>query len=280
MIKKEIDELYKKIMEYTFSVCDSFSITKIFDQHEKDHRKVREIILFGENISENTLLEKYSKKYLEYLVSKYYYNEDIFSSYEIEELLEENQDIETNIEELKQTYGEFKNFKEYYENIENIEINVDSYDKLNFDNFFNKIFYDERKCVIENAINSYIYDFFIDSWVESNKDCLIKKERIFMFDYEYGIEYYFKANSLTKKKVLDCHSIFYSCYPKILEDLCFFKKEKLWLSSISHERKFFIFCSNDIELEHLKKIGISPKFRQMILLLIKRLSIKKFFQIY
>lgn len=257
-MKKEVCELYKKIIEYAFSICDSFSITKIFSQHKEEEFRIRKIILESENIDEQALVEKYSKEYLEYLVSKYYYNKDIFSKYKIEKISVEEMNIGESIEELKKAYGDFANFKEYYETVENVKIEVNTYDELNYDNFFNKIFYDDRRCIIESAINSYIYDNFLDTWTEKNKKDLIKKAPIFMLDYEYGIEYYFKTNLLTKKQILDYNSIYDFSYPMVLEDISFFKDGKLWLSSVSHERNFFIKCSNADEMMYLKKLGV-PK---------------------
>lgn len=257
MLKKEVCD---DIIEYAFSVCDSFSITKIFSQHQEEELRIRKIILEGEKIDEQTLLKKYSKKYLDYLVSKYYSNDIIFSKYDMEEFLAEEMDISEDIEELKKTYGDFENFKEYYEAVENVKIEVNSYDELNYKNFFNKIFYDGRRCIIEDAINSYVYEQFLDTWIETNQKDLIKKEPIFMLDYEYGMKYYFKTNLLTKKTILEYNGIYNFSYPIVLENLSFFKGDKLWLSSVSHERTIFINCSSIEELRYLVKLGVSKDF--------------------
>lgn len=250
------NEKYKKFIEYTFSVCDKFSLTRIFDQHAEENERIRKIILDNEKIDEYQLLQKYSDEYLNYIISKYYNNEKIFYKYDIEEKKNETLNFKREIQNLKNEFQSFKDFKNYYKYYENIEIEVDSYEKLNFDNFFNKVMYDERKIIVKEAIHSYLYKCFTTYFLEEYNRELIEQESILLNGKEYGVIYYFKTSSLIKKKLLEYNNIFDFSYPRNLENLCFFKNGNLWFSSVSHEKDFFLNCSNDEEYEYLIQLGI------------------------
>lgn len=250
------DSLYQEFINYAFSVCDEVSLMKIFDSHVDENKRIRKIILNGEKIDEKKMQSKYSEKYLNNIVLKYYQNEDIFYKYDIKDIHEENLNVVEEVRLLKSEFGDFKNFKNYYEYYEGIQITVDSYEKLNYLNFFSKIIYDERKNIIKEAINSYIYEYFTNSWIEKNKKDLKKQEEVFMFEKKYGVNYYFKITSQIKKQILTYNNIYDFSYPKSLENICFYKNNELWFSSNSHEKSFFIVCSNLEELEILKNMRI------------------------
>ncbi len=253
------DMVYQKFINYSFSVCNQFSLTKIIDSHAEENRKIIEIILREEQISEEEFFQKYSEEYLNLLISKYYYNEKIFKDYNIKDFNVKKVNFSEEINSLKNEFKSFKDFKKYYEIYENINISVGSYEELNYENFFSKIIYDERRIVIEEAINVNYYENFTNLWLEKNRNNIIKEQEEFMFGKKYGIKYFFDTIPEMESQLLVYNDIFDISYPKSLENLCFYKNDKLWFSFISHERDFYIICSNKNEYDYLKEIGLSTE---------------------
>jgi len=68
--------------------------------------------------------------------------------------------------------------------------------------------------------------------------------------------YFYRFSLELKDYLLTNDNLYKWNNPHFPEDISFFKDGYCWLSSITHENLYYIFCRNDREYKHLKSIGI------------------------
>ena len=108
---------------------------------------------------------------------------------------------------------------------------------------------------------NYKYNNTISKFIEKNKDLIHSVEEkygIWNDENEIYITIYkFKTSDETKKILLqDFNDVYCWAFPNTLEDLCFYRKDDLWFSSITHEQECYILSNNIREQEYLESLTL------------------------
>ena len=109
------------------------------------------------------------------------------------------------------------------------------------------------------------YEYSVKSFLERYNDIILRKEKNYFNEF-FGLKrthvetiYYMKLRDDLKKEMLSKNSIFDWVDPLLIEDVRFYKGDKCWLSSISHEEQCYIYYTNEKEHNYLKSIDIKFK---------------------
>lgn len=258
-IKKEIKgKTYRKLVECAFELCDSVSFTEYPDQNSRFHKRILKKIMKFENLTKDDLIKKYSDKYLGYIFNKYKDNKTIFdkkylknrvtTDYETYEMFKENIEYQKTLEKEYSKYG----------------INI-SFENMSYEEYVEFFEYDIRMVCLSTSINYCVYRYYVNKFVEKYNNIIFKKKKNFVYEF-FGLKrihietvYHMRFSKELKKELLSKNSIFDWVSPLLIEDVSFYKEDKCWLSSTSHEEQCYIYYTNEKEHNYLKSIGIKFK---------------------
>lgn len=107
-------------------------------------------------------------------------------------------------------------------------------------------------------------DIVVDADDKKYYDSILRTEKIFCSFYkkkdidERGTfkSFVYLNNSVVKDYIKRADSIYHWNYPNDIENLCFFKDDKLVFESVTHEDYFALYPDNETEIEALKEYGI------------------------
>lgn len=107
-------------------------------------------------------------------------------------------------------------------------------------------------------------DIVVDADDKKYYDSILRTEKIFCNFYkkkdidERGTlkSFVYLKNSVVKDYIKRADSIYHWNYPNDIENLCFFKNDKLVFESVTHEDYFAYYPDNETEIEALKEYGI------------------------
>lgn len=258
-IKREIKgDTYRKLVEYAFKNCDMVSFTECPDQNSRFHKKILNKLLKCENLTKDDLIKNYSYKYEGYIFNKYKDNNIIFDKKYLK-----NREI-TNYD----TYEIFKENIEYQKKLKkeyrDLGINI-SFENMSYEEYVEFFEYDIRMDYLVRPMDCCFYEYSVKSFLERYNDIILRKEKKYFTEF-FGLKrthvetiYYIKLRDDLKKEMLSKNSIFDWVNPLSIEDVRFYKGDKCWLSSISHEEQCYIYYTNEKERNYLKSIGIKFK---------------------
>lgn len=258
-VKREIKgETYRKLVEYAFKNCDMVSFTEYPDQNSKFSRRILKKLMKCENLTKDDLIKNYSDKYVGYIFNKYKDNNIIFDKKYLRN--RETTDYET--------YEMFKESKEYQKKLKkeysDFGINI-SFENMSYEEYVEFFEYERRLTYLLYSIDYCVYEYYVNKFLEKYKDIILRKKKIYFYEF-FGLKrthirtiYFMKFNNEIKKELLSKNSIFDWSKPLSIEDVGFYKEDKYWLSSISHEEQCYIYYTNEKEHNYLKSIGIKFK---------------------
>ncbi len=258
-IKREIKgDTYRKLIEYAFKNCDMVSFTEYPDQNSRFHKKVLNKLLKCENLTKDDLIKNYSYKYEGYIFNKYKDNNIIFDKKYLKN--RETTDYET-YEMFKESIEYQKKIKKEYRDL---GINI-SFENMSYEEYVEFFEYDTRMDYLVRPMDCCFYEYSVKSFLERYNDIILRKEKNYFNEF-FGLKrthvetiYYMKLRDDLKKEMLSKNSIFDWVDPLLIEDVRFYKGDKCWLSSITHEEQCYIYYTNEKEYNYLKSIGIKFK---------------------
>lgn len=224
LAKKISGKTYIRLMNYMIQKCDMISLQRYYNQNPDQIKEVIDIILSKYSYLMENLIKKYSKCNLYKLYNKLKNDSDIFDS----------------------------RYMEKYEN--------DYYKKNYSRHEYLRIKKYNRKSVIYDSINWYIYNITTNSWLNKYSASIHSKE-IETLEYGslnilYSDTYYIDLTSDIKEEILSKSDIYDWKYPTCLDNISFFKNGKCYLSTVAHEEICRIYCENKEEYNYFKSIGI------------------------
>lgn len=235
--KKCLVKNHKIIMDYFFQKCDTLSVTKCYDQHKEYHDKIINKFLSLENMTEQDVVNHYSRKYLGKMAEKYKDNKIIFDdSYHTDR---QNQYREYDTMYAAHCHGNSskKLFGEYHP--------LSSQEQ------------DYRKGSIQSCISWLYYDKITSQWLKENKENIIFKKEKIISKWNFKEETYFlKLTKDLQKEILSKKSVYDWCYPKSIENVCLYKDGYCWFFSVAHEEICEMHCETEKEYEYLKSLGV------------------------
>lgn len=258
-IKREIKgDTYRKLIEYAFKNCDMVSFTEYPDQNSRFHKKILNKLLKCENLTKDDLIKNYSYKYEGYILNKHKDNNIIFDK----KYLRNRETTDYDDYEL------FKESKEYQKKLKkeyrDLGINI-SFENMSYEEYVEFFEYDNRMDYLVRPMDCCFYEYSVKSFLERYNDIILRKEKKYFNEF-FGLKrthvetiYYMKLRDDLKKEMLSKNSIFDWVDPLLIEDVRFYKEDKCWLSSITHEEQCYIYYTNEKEYNYLKSIGIKFK---------------------
>lgn len=258
-IKREIKgDTYRKLIEYAFKNCDMVSFTEYPDQNSRFHKKILNKLLKCENLTKDDLIKNYSYKYEGYILNKHKDNNIMFDKKYLKNRETTNYD----------TYEMFKENIEYQKKLKkeyrDLGINI-SFENMSYEEYVEFFEYDTRMDYLVRPMDCCFYEYSVKSFLERYNDIILRKEKKYFNEF-FGLKrthvetiYYMKLRDDLKKEMLSKNSIFDWVDPLLIEDVRFYKGDKCWLSSITHEEQCYIYYTNEKEYNYLKSIGIKFK---------------------
>lgn len=258
-VKREIKgDTYRKLVEYAFKNCDTVSFTEYPDQNSKFSRRILKKLMKCENLTKDALIKNYSDKYVGYIFNKYKDSNIIFDKKYLRN--RETTDYDT--------YELFKESKEYQKNLKkeysDFGINI-SLENMSYEEYVEFFEYERRLTYLLYSIDYCVYEYYVNKFLEKYNDIILRKKKIYFYEF-FGLKrthirtiYFMKFNNEIKRELLNKNSIFDWVSPLSIENVGFYKGDKCWLSSISHEEQCYIYYMNEKEHNYLKSIGIKFK---------------------
>lgn len=102
-----------------------------------------------------------------------------------------------------------------------------------------------------------MYNKNIQDFLESMQKNLVKIQKN---PYKKGWRnydvYYYKIDDNLKKKLLEVNSLYQWNFPELPSDLSFYKNEKIWMETITHEEICRIYTDDQEEIEKMREMGL------------------------
>ena len=210
-------DIYKKVINYMLKKCDVVSFAKYQDQHQARHEEVMKIIFSNNNYSPENIYKDYSEEFLNILFQQFKNNPEIFD------------------EEYKNRYekGDYS----------------ECHDLIN------------RRMSIYSSVGRFLYENVTETWLKQNSDNILFETKVFNKTLmsnknHHSTIYYVKLNNKIKEEIMNKNSFYDWCFPKSLEDICFYKDGYYCLYSVGHEEICDIYCETEEEYEYFKSLGI------------------------
>lgn len=227
-VKEMSKESYKKLIEYASKTCDSFSLCQYDYGSMRDYEMENfKIITSNPKYSKDNIFKNFSQDLLDEIYNTYINNNRMHFNTKMLSYLKQN----------SKNQQEYEN-ESYFYNRQALTIGIELFVLKN------KIekFFDEFK-------NAFLEKIELDDYVLYDKN----GNKVETENYKFK----FKLNKKAKEFLINnANNIFDFVYPKNLEDLCFYKNDKVWLDSVAHEEICCIYPKNDKEYEMLKSFGI------------------------
>ena len=250
IVNKFKPDKYNELIEYCFKNSDYFSLTKYNDQYYISTENIIRYILDDKKITNDEILNDNIDELSRKLDKLYKENITIYKI----KLLQQLHIFESDLK----YYNKFKsrngiNYSEKnIKKIKDVLVLIQNGEfKETIDNS-NWLFY---------TIRNYKYNKIISNFIEKTKNLIYSiEEKKGLWDDEnevYITIYKFKKCDETKKLLLqDFDNIYCWAFPDTLEDLCFYRNDEFWFSSISHEQECYIKPKDEIEEEYIKSLAI------------------------
>lgn len=229
-LKKEPKkEAYRKLIEYACQNNNIISLKKENHTYDIEEKQEYENIFYDElRLSKEEIIHKKdNKKFIQEIYNKLKYMK--------------NNPVE-------------KRIKNFYEGMNKNAFKKEEQEKL--EKFLIK---DTIDYMIYIIIEIDIYNKKIEKFMKELEKNFLKVE--YKADYRKEDVYHYKIDDYIKDRLLEAQRLYEWEFPNRLADLSFYKEEKIWMETITHEEICRIYTNQLGEIQKLKEMGL--KFKEV-----------------
>ena len=105
-----------------------------------------------------------------------------------------------------------------------------------------------------------IYNKKIEKFMKELEKNFLKVE--YKADYRKEDVYYYKIDDYIKDRLLEAQRLYEWEFPNRLADLSFYKEEKIWMETITHEEICRIYTNQQEEIQKLQRMGLKIRIQE------------------